>query len=245
MEVSADGKRLVAVSDRGRVIEATLDRTEGVLTGVTLTHSVALRDPSGQILVKPFTDAEGLAIAADGRAFASFEGQHRVAALTVADGRTTPLPSMPEFDFVSENAGFEALAVRSDDTLIAIPEQSSGASFPVIAYIAETGWELLAELPKRGPFLPVGADFDTEGRLYLLERTVTPLGFRTRIRRFDLDDPKLTETTLLQSLPARYDNLEAISVWTDDEGQTRLTLISDDNFFPVQQTQIVEFTLTE
>ena len=91
----------------------------------------------------------------------------------------------------------------------------------------------------------VGADFDDKGQLYLLERAVSPLGFRSRIRRFDLNAPALGETQLMTSSPGRFDNLEALSVWRDPEGNTRLTLISDDNFLPIQRTQIVEYLLTE
>ena len=243
-EISADGTSLIAISDRGRVIEAAIERTNGKVTNVALTHSVALRDSAGKILVKPFTDAEGLAIAPDGQVFASFEGQHRVVSLSVEDGTTTPLPQQPDFSFLAENSGMEALATLADGTLIAIPEKSSSDKFPVYAY-TDGGWRVLFNLPSRGPFLPVGADFDDAGNLYLLERTVTPLGFRTRIRRFNMDGETLVEETLLQTLPARYDNLEAISVWTNDQGQTSITLIADDNFFPIQKTQIVEFTLTE
>ena len=37
--------------------------------------------------------------------------------------------------------------------------------------------------------------------------------------------------------------MEGISVWRDDAGRTRVTLISDDNFFPLQQTMIAEYLL--
>ena len=64
----------------------------------------------------------------------------------------------------------------------------------------------------------VGADFDDKGQLYLLERAVSPLGFRSRVRRFDLNAPDLGETQLMISGPGRFDNLEALSVWRDPEG---------------------------
>jgi hypothetical protein len=41
------------------------------------------------------------------------------------------------------------------------------------------------------------------------------------------------------------DNMEGISVWRDGDGRTRVTLISDDNFFPLQQTMLVEYVLAE
>jgi len=138
------------------------------------------------------------------------------------------------------------LAIHPDGTLYTLPEVSKakGAPFPLFA-LKKDQWQITHTLPRRGPFMAVGADFDTNGRLYLLERAVSPLGFRSRIRRFDLSTPDLGEITLLQSPPARFDNMEAISVWTNAAGKTQLTLISDDNFLSIQQTQIVEFEVTE
>ena len=37
--------------------------------------------------------------------------------------------------------------------------------------------------------------------------------------------------------------MEGISVWRDAAGRTRVTLISDDNFFALQRTVIVEYLL--
>jgi hypothetical protein len=35
--------------------------------------------------------------------------------------------------------------------------------------------------------------------------------------------------------------MEGISVWRDGEGAIRVTLLSDDNFFPLQRTMFAEF----
>ena len=48
---------------------------------------------------------------------------------------------------------------------------------------------------------------------------------------------------LLESRIGQFDNLEGISVWRDDRNRTRITLISDDNFFLFQKTELVEFVL--
>ncbi|MBL4807550.1 MAG: esterase-like activity of phytase family protein, partial [Rhodobacteraceae bacterium] len=104
-------------------------------------------------------------------------------------------------------------------------------------------WDRLLEVPRRPPFLVVGADvFD--GKLYVLERHLGGLsGFSTRIRRFSLEDTLTNEEVLLLTRAGDYDNLEGISVWRDDAGVIRTTLISDDNFNFFQQTQIAEFVL--
>ena len=55
----------------------------------------------------------------------------------------------------------------------------------------------------------------------------------------------LGETTLLETPMGMFDNLEGLSVWRDATGAVRATLISDDNFFVLQQTQIIEFQLPD
>ncbi len=246
IEISNDGATMTVVSDKGRIVRAKMLRdTSGTLSAIQVTSSVAMTDPSGRFLKGNHTDAEGLAQDAQGSLFVSFEHKHRVMRINPATGRTAPLPQSPDYNLFGPNAGLEALAVHPDGRLFALPEAADRAGFfPVYALDGES-WRIVARIRKRGPFLPVGADFDRDGRLYLLERTVTPLGFRSRIRRFDLDAAALGELTLFSTTPARFDNLESLSVWTDPHGKTRLTAISDDNFLPIQRTQIVEFTLTE
>jgi len=143
-----------------------------------------------------------------------------------------------------DNAGFEALAVDAAGALYALPEDNRGDQIPLYKYQDGT-WRIAAYLENDSPFVPVGADFDDEGRLYLLERTVTPLGFRTRLRRIELSGDQASAVTLLQTLPARYDNLEALTVWRDAIGRTRVMMISDDNFLSVQETQVIELTITQ
>lgn len=242
VEMSDNGQNMIIVTDRGQLITAKVQREAGVLVSIDIKQSVELRDEKGRILVKPFTDAEGLASSKDGQIFLSFEGQHRITTVDVSTGVTEPVAFFPKDTFQSENGGLEAIAVSPDGTVMAIPEDTGTGSFPLFA-LRPGKWEVAAEIPKRGPFLPVGADFDGNGLLYILERAVTPLGFRSRIRRFDLSTSPAKEVTLMQSLPSRFDNLEAISVWQDGSGKTHLTLISDDNFLPIQKTQIVEFSV--
>ena len=247
LEVSRDGKEAYVVSDRGQIVTLRFVRdTLDTLAAIQVFDSQPLRSPGGNVLSKPDADAEGLAQGSDGQLYVSFENDHRVMRLNPQTGRTRILPRSAAFNGFPANQGLEALAITPEGTLHAIPESSAGPTAPFSVYALEKGrWRIAHRLIRRGPFLPVGADYDAEGKLYLLERTVTPLGFRTRIRRFEFTGPTPDEVTLLTTLPSRYDNLEAISVWKDRFGQTRLTTISDDNFLPIQSTRVTEFVVTE
>lgn len=79
----------------------------------------------------------------------------------------------------------------------------------------------------------------------MLERLFTGYGFSSRVRRFDVSDNGLTNETMLIDTPAlRHDNLEGLAVWQDASGAIRLTMISDDNEFALQRTEIVEYRVT-
>ena len=246
VEVNADGTRLTAVSDRGRVVQARMVRKAGRLVALELEETTPLKGADGKALRGKARDAEALARNDAGQLFVSFEHSHHVARLDPESGVTTPLPKHKDFAGFAPNAGMETLAAHPDGRLFTMPE-SSGVEdrpFPLYAFDGKA-WTIAGEIPRRGPFLPVDADFADDGTLYLLERTVTPLGFRSRIRSFDLTAPNLGEVTLLTSGPSQYDNLEALSTWQDAQGQTRLTLLSDDNFFIMQRNEVVELILAK
>lgn len=246
IEVSAQGARMTVISDRGHLLQAQLQRSaDGRLARVDVQTATPLSQPDGRRLAKRGADAEGLAIADDGTAFVSFEHRHRIMRTDLATGRTSGRIDLPFDNAMGDNSGVEALAIGPEGALFALTEEApaNGGPFPLYTY-AEGAWRVAARIPQRPPFVPVGMDFDSKGRLWLLERTVTPLGFRTRIRLFTFQ-PVPREFVMLTSIPARYDNLEGISAWDDTHGQTWLSLISDDNFFAFQRTQIVELSVLE
>jgi hypothetical protein len=246
LELTADGAQFVAISDRGWIVEGRLVRRDGRLAGVEAGAIARLADQRGGPLREKMEDAEGLAMDAAGRLYISFEGRHRVWSYDTANGAARALPRHADFAQLQDNSGLEALAIGPDGALYTLPERSGryDRPFPVYRY-AEGRWSMPFSLPRRGEYLPVGADFGPDGRLYLLERHFTGLfGFTSRIRRFTLDAGGVTaEETLLTTATGARDNLEGLSVWRDAAGAIRLTLVSDDNFHFLQSTEIVEYRL--
>ena len=245
-EMDVDGRTLTLITDRGSLVVARLIRHGDRLIAVRLGRRTALKASDGLALPDIEGDAEDIAIGADGQAFISFERHHRVDRLTLSDGRLNQYVPAPDAGRLGLNSGLESLAIDSHGRLFTIPEKPpQGESSLPLSVLENGAWRRYRSVPRRGPFLPVSADFDDRDRLYLLERAFGPLGFRSRIRRFDLTSPGATETILLTTPPGRFDNLEAITAWRDTAGDVRLTLVSDDNFFPIQRTQVVEFRVTE
>jgi hypothetical protein len=243
IEVRDGGTSFVAITDRAQFITGSFARRDGQITGVSAGPLVAMTGPGGRTLTRAESDSEGLAIAVDGTIYVSFEWMHGIRRFDAIGAPGSELMTTPAFDTYQTNASLEALAIDGDGVLYVIPERSGAATLPFPVYRLQDGiWDQPFSIPRRGPFLVVGADIGPDGRLYVLERDFAGIGFRSRVRRFDLRGG--SEEVLLETRVRQHDNLEGISVWQDDHG-LRMTLISDDNFVRFQRTEIVEYRLTD
>ncbi len=250
LEVSSDGARFTAITDRGHIVSGTFQRNgTGDLEAISANTLKPLPHTDGGPLPRFHTDSEGLAISRRGEMFVSFEARHRLVRYPQA-GTThpEPLPRHGTFKDFGVNSGLEALAIDRKGRLYTIPERSGARDrpFPVLRFNGKR-WKRIAELPREGSFLPVGADIGPDGQFYLLERHFAGLfGFSTRVRRFTLEGSTFGPgETLLETRSGLHDNLEGLAVWRDPEGNIRLTMVSDDNFRFFQKTEFVEYTLRE
>lgn len=248
LEVAADGATFTAISDRGRILKGTFQRKQGKIQAVQNTALSALLNTKGQPVTKYDIDAEGLAIDGMGRLFISFEAHHRIWRYDNLGAKAAPTKRNPKFKALQNNSSLEALAISADGTLFSLPERSGKIyrAFPIYRYLNGV-WDTRFSIPRSGSFLPVGADFGPDGRLYLLERDfLWYAGFASRIRRFDLT-PKgfVNEVVLLTTSFGTHDNLEGLSVWRDGSGRLRLTMVSDDNFLLLQTTEFVEYSYSD
>jgi hypothetical protein len=247
LAVDPDGTSFLAVTDQARWVRGRFERTaDGRLAGARTVTRGRLHAVDGTSLSGTDADSEGLALDARGRAYVSFEGNHRVRSFDPIDGPAASIRGHPDFAGLQVNSGLEALAMDAGGTLYAVPERSGALDrpFPVYRWDGER-WDKSLRLRRDGSFLPVDADFGPDGRLYLLERDFKWLGgFATRVRRFTLGpDGVEDEVTLLRTPFGALDNMEGMSVWQDAAGVTRVTLVSDDNFFPLQRTMFAEYRL--
>ncbi|SIO12751.1 esterase-like activity of phytase family protein [Vannielia litorea] len=251
LEVSEDGIRFWALSDRAALAEGRLLRdAAGSLTGVEITTHSRLTDPDGHPVNGYESDAEGLARRDDGRFFVSFEGYHRIWTWRGDDilhgGEAAWLPRHPDFKTFQNNSALEALAIAPDGALYTLPERSGSYAtpFPVYRY-AEGAWQVVGHIEREGEWLPVGADFDDRGRLTLLWRHFTGYGFSSRITRHDMTGNLWPGQELYRSGPLTHGNLEGLSLWRDARGRLRAVMVSDDNFKGYQRSEIVEVQLSD
>ncbi len=237
--VDAEGG-LIAISDEGDLIEGQLvfenDRLAG-LTGVTLRPLSGL---DGRPLPnKEMSDAEGLALLANGDLLVSFERRSRIWLYPAAGGPPRPVPS-PEADFPL-NGGLEALA--------ADPERGSGA---YVAGGEETGQTWLCRLDApcvAGPMVPKTAEFGLvalrrlagDQTAYLL-RAWDPLrGSRIVL---SIRGPAGQVARMELARPLTGDNFEGLHFVPRPEGGYRVYILSDDNFSARQRTLLLAFDWT-
>ncbi len=247
VEVLDEGRRFVAVTDRGHWATGEMQREDGRLVGIVMTGFGPLLGVRGAPLTGRDADAEAIALGPDGAFYLAFEANHRIRRYPAIDGPAVHVDTPREFARLQNNSGIEALAMDAAGTIYAIPERSGALDRPFPIYRKRDGrWDRELSIPREGEFLVTGADIGPDGRLYIVERQFAMLGFRTRVRRFALgpDSIDLGET-LLETGWMELDNMEGISVWEDAAGVMRITLLSDDNFFPLQRTIFAEYVVPD
>lgn len=255
--VSADGARMLAVSDTGRWWTAGLRYDgEGHLIGVDEAHMARLRDLHGNAVAKKrWRDAEGLAELADGSILVSFEHKHRIWRYG-EDGkplssRPTAWPKPEGLKDAPNNSGLEALAALAGGDLLALTEDQENGTGKVGYLWRDGAWSRLTYLPEAN-FKPTGASrLPGSDDLLVLERAAQAfIGFRTRLVRLAADDihpgAELRGEELARwGAPLAIDNFEALATRRGANGEILVYLLSDDNFSMLQRTLLLMFALEE
>jgi hypothetical protein len=154
------------------------------------------------------------------------------------------------------NKGLEALVFVPKGrplagTLIAISERGLDAAGNLIAFLVGGPTPGQFSVRRTDKYDVSDAVLLPSGDLLVLERKFSWLeGIGIRIRRIALksvapgavvDGPAIFEADLGDEI----DNMEGIDAHVTPEGDTVLTLISDDNFSMIQRTLLLQFTLLE
>ena len=257
-----DGK-LTMVSDRGTFVSGQLiydDR--GVPLSLVGTTITPMQNSKGADLPRAFArDAEALTVLTRAELPVAirvgFENLTRVADYTLENGVPTGAArevTIPDWlTRTRTNESIEAICVApptspvAGSTLILTEGVVTGDG-------AHSGW-LLGKNDK-GPMSyrsgastsPTDCAFLPNGDLLVLERGVVLVNFAARLVRVKATDVKpgaeMQGEVLFEAVGGDLDNMEGLAVH-DVAGDTRITLVSDNNFNDWERSLLLEFSLPQ
>lgn len=265
LAVSADGSRLLALSDRTAWLSLRLTTRGDEITGVTearLGRLEVREAPGDPEWTRGLEDSEALAPLTPGQLageyLVAFEGKHRIHRYRFDGANFSPptgalaLPGSAQR--LPGNKGLEALTVLrggpNAGAVLAFSEQRAHKSGDSLGWLFRDGKAQTLRLRRIGPFDITDAAALPDGSVILLERHFAGVvkGVFARLRRIAAHDiapgARLDGDVLYESESGwMVDNMEALAVHTDANGRLVFTLMSDDNFNPMQRNLLMRFAL--
>jgi hypothetical protein len=260
IRLDARGERFISFSDRGNWFTGRIVYSGREMTGLADVEAAPMLGPDGRpITARGWFDSESIAL--DGPfVYIGLERVNQVLrfdfskGFTRSRGEVVPLP--PAAKKLPNNKGLEALVMVPKDlplagTLIAISERGLDAGGNLIAFLVGGPTPGQFSVRRTDNFDVSDAVLLPSGDLLILERKFSLLGgVGIRIRRIPLasvapgavvDGPSIFDA----DLNLEIDNMEGIDAHVTGEGDTVLTLVSDDNFSMIQRTLLLQFTLVK
>ena len=240
------GGQLIAVSDMGWWLSAKLVESNRGLR-MSEARLAPMHDAESNGYTKAGGDAEGLALRR-GHLAVSFERDHRIMLLK-DNGRLGETIQPRSFEQFRSNKGLEALATLPDGRLIAFAERADAGGVPMFL-VENDGRVAESRMPRAGKHAVTGADVGPDGRLYLVLRDYSPpFGVSIRVMRYRIGPdgwplPESAEVLAAFETLSGIDNMEGIALDSSPRGETRIWLISDDNFSFLQRTLLIQLALS-
>lgn len=264
LAVEPDGKRFIAISDGGVWMTGTLGCDgAGHPSAIADARLGPLLGDDGQPIQRSRNrDSEAIALISGhigaGTVQISFEQNTRILRYEMRDGALSApvgVLSIPSgAKKMRANKGFEAMTVLQGG-----PYKGSTLAVAERLYDSarnHTGWIWTDKGPQVF-YLTNPSDFDVtdvasldDGTLFVLERRFRWLeGVKMRLRRLGPDEVKPGKTAAGEVLieagtGSEIDNMEGLAASRAANGETILTMISDDNFnHLIQRTVLLQFAL--
>lgn len=252
------GERFISFSDKGSWFTGRIVYQGREMTGLDDVEAAPMLGADGRpITARGWFDSESIAL--DGSyVYIGLERVNQVLrfdfskGFTRSRGEVVPMPAaVRKLPF---NQGLEALVfvpkgLPLEGTLIALSERGLDSQGNLIAFLVGGPTPGQFSVRRTDRFDISDATLLPSGDLLVLERKFSLLeGIAIRIRRVALtslapgalvDGPAIFEADMGDEV----DNMEGIDAHVTPEGETVLTMVSDDNFSIIQRTLLLQFTL--
>jgi hypothetical protein len=261
LRVAADGEHFLSLSDKGNWLRGRIVYRGNTPIAVADAEMAPILGPDGKALNgRGWWDTESLAIEG-GVAYVGIERVNQIVRFDIGkDGlraRGRPMAVPPGMKLLPRNQSIECVEMAPKGsalagTLISISERGLDSHGDLMGFLiagrqgAATG---VFSFKRTDEFDVSDCAATPDGRLLVLERRFSwARGLAIRIRSVALsaikpgalvDGPEL----IFADMGSQIDNMEGLSVHRDKSGALVLTLISDDNFLPLQRTLLLQFTL--
>jgi hypothetical protein len=260
IRLDAKGERFISLSDKGSWFTGRILYSGRAMVGLDQVEAAPMLAADGKpITARGWYDSESLAL--DGSiAYVGLERVNQVLrfdfskGFTRALGEVVPLP--PAAKKLPNNRGLEALVfvpkgLPLAGTLIAMSERGLDRDGNLVAFLVGGPSPGQFDIRRTESFDISDAVLLPSGDLLVLERKFSLVsGIGIRIRRIPLaaiapgalvDGPAI----FMADLGEEIDNMEGIDAHVTEQGETVLTMVSDDNFSLIQRTLLLQFTLVE
>jgi hypothetical protein len=260
LRLDAKGERFISFSDHGSWFTGRIVYRGREMIGLEEVEAAPMLGADGKpITAHGWFDTESIAL--DGsHVYIGLERVNQVLrfdfskGFTRSRGEVVPMPAAVLK--LPNNKGLEALVFVPKGqplagTLIAISERGLDIRGNLIAFLVGGPTPGQFSVRRTEKYDVSDAVLLSSGDLLVLERKFSWIeGVGIRIRRVALasvapgavvDGPTIFEADLGDEI----DNMEGIDAHVTPEGDTVLTLISDDNFSMIQRTLLLQFTLLE
>lgn len=255
------GERFVAISDQGTWFTGSMCYSGSKLVGLDDVEAAPVLNAEGRPITEKHLWYDTESLARDGSlVYVGLERVNQIMRFDFAKGGTRALgevlPTPEALRKLPSNKGIEALVfvpkgMQLAGTLIAFSERGLDSDGNLVAFLIGGPSPGQFSVRRTEKYDISDAVLLPSGELLILERKFSWFtGVNIRIRSIPLksiapgalvDGP----TLFVADLGHEIDNMEGIDAHLTPEGETVLTLISDDNFSMLQRTLLLQFTLAE
>ena len=258
LRVGADGRNFISVTDKGYWLRGRIVYRGSMPIAITNAEMAPILGPDRRPLKsRGWYDTESLADDG-GMLYVGIERVHRIVRFDYGrDGllaRGVPIPVPLGFRSLPSNGSLECLVKPPrggplGGTLIVVSEHGLDAHGNILGFLIGGGADGSFSLKRSDNFDVSDCALTPNGKLLILERRFSWIsGLAMRIRSVPLaalkpgatvDGPEL----IVADMGHQIDNMEGLSVHRGPDGAVVLTLVSDDNFSPLQRTVLLQFSL--